>query len=184
MARGVARQARQARQARLAMEAPATNREILTKGAHDPMLKNMLNFMSKKYVKYTNRIKYVYVYIYKYAGHSRTDFSSSQIGRHWDRNWHHPFWFLCSKSLPAEPHEYRAGTISLREETPATSSPGCVGGKQKRSVGVAVRVRLDPKWPRFGRFLHIYRYYLRQNEQICWPLSNRFFFLTNRKALG
>ena len=46
------------------MEAPATNREILTKGAHDPMLKNMLNFMSKKYVKYTNRIKYVYVYIY------------------------------------------------------------------------------------------------------------------------
>jgi hypothetical protein len=61
VARGVARQARQAR---LAMEAPATNREILTKGAHDPMLKNMLNFMSKKYVKYTNRIKYVYVYIY------------------------------------------------------------------------------------------------------------------------
>ena len=29
---------------------------------------------------------------------------------------------------------------------------------------MAVRVRLDPKWPRFGRFLHIYRYYLRQNE--------------------
>ena len=65
VARGVARQARQARQARLAMEAPATNPEILTKGAHDPMLK-YVEFYVKNYVKYTNRIKYVYTYIYIY----------------------------------------------------------------------------------------------------------------------
>jgi hypothetical protein len=53
-----------------------------------------------------------------------------------------------------------------------------VGGKQKRSVGVAVRVRLAPKWPRFGRFLHIFRYYLRQNEHIY----SIFIYFTNLKS--
>ena len=46
--------------------------------------------------------------------------------------------------------------------------------KTNQGEGGGCSSELDPKWPRFGRSLHIYRYYLRQNEQICWPLSNRF----------